>query len=151
MHSNRIFHSSQRSNQGKSIQVKKDNSFLRIGSLRIGSLLGVNTKIPQSPHHQQIRSNRVSAPPSSFDIKLHKNWGSADNVLPHSGQETMGPPKYSVKKRRQKRDLPDFPLPMMECHSMPTTPNLEGRHKSTDGSSDHDSDSNYGFDNNWGS
>lgn len=60
--------------------VEKDNSFLRIGSLRIGSLLGVNTKLPQI-HHHQIRS---SAPPSSFDIKLHKNWGSADNVLPHS-------------------------------------------------------------------
>lgn len=61
---------------------EKDNSFLRIGSLRIGSLLGVNTKLPQIQHlHPQIRS---SAPPSAFDIKLHKNWGSADNVLPHS-------------------------------------------------------------------
>lgn len=62
----------------------------------------------------------------------------------------MGPPKYGVKKRRQKRDLTDYPSPLHECHSMPTTPNLEGRHKATDVSPDRDSDTAYGFDNNWG-
>lgn len=36
---------------------------------------------------------------------------------------------------------------------MPTTPHLEGRHKdgkAADASSEHDSDTAYGFDNNWG-
>lgn len=61
----------------------------------------------------------------------------------------MGPPKYGVKKRRQKRDTTDFSSPLHECHSMPTTPHLEGRHKSTDASPDRDSDTAYGFDNNW--
>lgn len=62
----------------------------------------------------------------------------------------MGPPKYGTKKRRQKRDTTDFSSPLNECHSMPTTPHLEGRHKSTDASPDRDSDTAYGFDNNWG-
>ena len=68
----------------------------------------------------------------------------------------MGPPKYGAKKRRQKRDLTDYPSPLTETHnsrdshSMPTTPNLEGRHKATDVSPDRDSDTAYGFDNNWG-
>lgn len=62
----------------------------------------------------------------------------------------MGPPKYGAKKRRQKRDIPDFPAPLTECHSMPTTPHLEGRLKPNDMSPDRDSDTAYGFDNNWG-
>lgn len=65
----------------------------------------------------------------------------------------MGPPKQSVKKRRAKRDLPDYPTPPMynEYHSMPSTPNLgnlEGRHRSTGDSED--SDTAYGFDTKWG-
>lgn len=62
----------------------------------------------------------------------------------------MGPPKFGVRKRRSKRDLTDFSSPLTECHSMPTTPNLEGRHKATEPSPDRDSDHAYGFDNNWG-
>lgn len=133
--------------------LEKDTSFLRIGSLRIGNLLGVtttNNKMHAIHHHQQIRS---SAPPSSFDLKLHKNWGSADNVLPP--HDTMEPPKFGPKKRRQKRDITDYPSTLTECHSMPTTPNLEGRghHRSElslGNQSDQDSDHAYGFDNNWG-
>ena len=60
----------------------------------------------------------------------------------------MGPPKFGTKKRRQKRDTLDFPAPLTECHSMPTTPHFEGRHKSADPVSD-DDDTAYGFDNNW--
>lgn len=60
----------------------------------------------------------------------------------------MGPPKFGSKKRRQKRDTIDFPAPLTECHSMPTTPHFEGRHKSADPVSD-DDDTAYGFDNNW--
>jgi hypothetical protein len=57
----------------------------------------------------------------------------------------MGPPKGMVKKRKQKRDH-------SECHSMPTTPNFENRgsQRSSDpGGSD--SDTAYGFNDNWGS
>lgn len=61
----------------------------------------------------------------------------------------MGPPKQGVKKRRSKRDIPDYPTPMFnEYHSMPSTPNLEGRHRSTGDSED--SDTAYGFDTKWG-
>lgn len=62
----------------------------------------------------------------------------------------MGPPKFNSKKRRQKRDLPDYPAAFTECHSLPATPNLDGRLKAGSISQDHDSDTAYGFDNNWG-
>lgn len=58
----------------------------------------------------------------------------------------MGPPKFGPKKRRQKRDIPDFPTP--ECHSMPSTPHFEGRHGKAAELSD-DDDTAYGFDNKW--
>lgn len=58
----------------------------------------------------------------------------------------MGPPKFGAKKRRQKRDVPDFPTTLTECHSMPTTPHFDGRHKVDPTSDD---DTSYGFDDNW--
>lgn len=58
----------------------------------------------------------------------------------------MGPPKHSVKKRKQKREYNEH---SSQSHSMPTTPNLESRHnRGSDVGSD--SDSNYGFNENWG-
>lgn len=61
--------------------IEKD-SFLRIGSLRIGNLLG-HTKGHHNNHNFIQRSSMQ--PPSSLDIKVHKNYGSVDNVsLPHS-------------------------------------------------------------------
>ncbi|KAG5678307.1 hypothetical protein PVAND_007993 [Polypedilum vanderplanki] len=116
----------------------QSNSFLRIGSLRIGNLLG-NAK--QSHHHHNNLIQRISMPQQPSTL-THKNthFGSVDNL-----PEIMGPPKNnSVKKRKQKRDDYSF-----QTQSMPTTPNLENRHKSTDldGS---DSDTAYGFHDNWG-
>lgn len=55
----------------------------------------------------------------------------------------MGPPKSMVKKRKQKRDT-------SQSHSMPTTPNLENRgHRNSDPCGS-DSDTAYGFTDNWG-
>lgn len=56
----------------------------------------------------------------------------------------MGPPKNSIKKRKQKRD-------QSECQSMPTTPNLENRSLRNSDPGGSDSDTAYGFSNNWGS
>ncbi|CAO1306834.1 unnamed protein product [Diamesa tonsa] len=138
---------------------EKDLGFLRIGSLNVrvkkttGALshfLGVGT----SSHHHQNRLQpqqtiRSSAPPSSFEHfdRLHKNWGS-DNDVPNGQESLMLPPEtYGSKKRRQKRDVNDSPL--TESHSMPTTPNQQranhNGNQSTE-NSDHDSDTAYGFD-----
>lgn len=61
----------------------------------------------------------------------------------------MAPPKGMVKKRKQKRDYND--ATQNHSHSMPSTPNLESRNSyrssEVDGS---DSDTAYGFTNNWG-
>ncbi|KAL7047843.1 hypothetical protein ACKWTF_003120 [Chironomus riparius] len=122
-------------------KVSEKDSFLRIGSLRIGNLLG-HTKGHHNNHNFIQRSSMQ--PPSSLDIKVHKNYGSVDNVsLPHSIE--MGPPKHSVKKRKQKREHNEHT--MNQSQSMPTTPNLESRHKR--GSDESDSDSAYGFNDNW--
>ncbi|XP_070490153.1 ankyrin repeat domain-containing protein SOWAHC [Chironomus tepperi] len=122
-------------------KVSEKDSFLRIGSLRIGNLLG-HTKGHHNNHNFIQRSSMQ--PPSSLDIKVHKNYGSVDNVsLPHSTE--MGPPKNSVKKRKQKREYNEHT--MHQSQSMPTTPNLETRHKR--GSDESDSDSAYGFNDNW--
>lgn len=53
----------------------------------------------------------------------------------------MGPPKNTVKKRKQKRD---------QCHSMPTTPNLENRSQMNSDPGGSDSDTAYGFTDRWG-
>lgn len=55
----------------------------------------------------------------------------------------MGPPKSLVKKRKQKRDH-------SECHSMPTTPNFENRSQRSSDPGGSDSDTAYGFTDNWG-
>lgn len=76
------------------IEKDKDNSFLRIGSLRIGSLLGVNHKIPSQLHHQM----RTSTPPTSLERMMHKSWGSADNV----------PSTVSYKCHKETKEATEF-------------------------------------------
>lgn len=58
----------------------------------------------------------------------------------------MGPPKHMVKKRKQKRDFPDYHQTISTSQSVPTTPNM--RYKGSN--ADSDSDSAYGFHDTWG-
>ncbi|EAT37948.1 AAEL010122-PA [Aedes aegypti] len=101
---------------------------------------------------------RTSAPPNSayFD-KLHKSWGSADNIPNEDG--TMPPPKYgSVKKRRPKRDVEYDPGNDHFSQSVPTTPSqtrapigilAENPDTESENLGDSDSDTACGFDSNW--
>nr|XP_040220294.2 uncharacterized protein LOC120948236 isoform X2 [Anopheles coluzzii] len=139
---------------------EKDSGFLRIGSLNVrvkktteafSNFLGVGTNQTRIPP-TAIRS---SAPPDTLFIdKLHKSWGSADNIQEDSA---MPPPKYGpVKKRRQKRDIEYDPSNDHFSQSVPTTPSqirapVGPLSENPDGESmgDSDSDTACGFDSNW--
>lgn len=104
-------------------------------------------------HHHLPAHVRASAPPtgSLFDpTKIHKSWGSADNI-PNKDKDMMPPPKDgSMKKRRSKRNADNEQI-SAGYSSMPATPN---QLRSPIGSlseqpSDSDSDSACGFDSNW--
>ncbi|EDO63997.1 AGAP005008-PB [Anopheles gambiae str. PEST] len=140
---------------------KKDSGFLRIGSLNVrvkktteafSNFLGVGTNQTRIPP-TAIRS---SAPPDTLFIdKLHKSWGSADNI--QKEDSAMPPPKYGpVKKRRQKRDIEYDPSNDHFSQSVPTTPSqirapVGPLSENPDGESmgDSDSDTACGFDSNW--
>ncbi|XP_053664706.1 ankyrin repeat domain-containing protein SOWAHB [Anopheles marshallii] len=140
---------------------EKDSGFLRIGSLNVrvkktteafSNFLGVGTHQTRMPS-TAIRS---SAPPDTLFIdKLHKTWGSADNIPKEDS--AMPPPKYGpVKKRRQKRDIEYDPNSEHFSQSMPTTPSqvrapVGTLSENPDGESmgDSDSDTACGFDSNW--
>uniref|UniRef100_A0A182QU79 Uncharacterized protein n=1 Tax=Anopheles farauti TaxID=69004 RepID=A0A182QU79_9DIPT len=140
---------------------EKDSGFLRIGSLNVrvkktteafSNFLGVGTNQTRMPQ-TAIRS---SAPPDALFIdKLHKTWGSADNI--QKEDSTMPPPKYGpVKKRRQKRDIAYDPNNDHFSQSVPTTPSqirapVGPLSENPDGESmgDSDSDTACGFDSNW--
>ncbi|XP_058827933.1 uncharacterized protein LOC131687864, partial [Topomyia yanbarensis] len=142
--------------------TEKDSGFLRIGSLNVrvkktteafSNFLGVGTNTTRLP-----QTLRTSAPPSSaYFEKLHKSWGSADNI-PHE-HGAMPPPKYdSVKKRRPKRDAEYDPMNDHFSQSVPTTPSQsrapigilsENPDTESENPGDSDSDTACGFDSNW--
>lgn len=72
-------------------QAEKDLGFLRIGSL--------NVRVKRTT---EAFSNFLGVGNNSTD-KLHKNWGSADNI-PQGDSRKMPPPKFApIKKRKSKR------------------------------------------------
>lgn len=98
--------------------AEKDLGFLRIGSLNVrvkrtteafSQFLGVATSSASSNHE-----------------KIHKSWGSADNV--QLDQKMMPPPKYAPIKKRRSRRAQDFSsLREHQTASQPTTPLLQGK------------------------
>uniref|UniRef100_A0A182JJR9 ANK_REP_REGION domain-containing protein n=1 Tax=Anopheles atroparvus TaxID=41427 RepID=A0A182JJR9_ANOAO len=154
------------SNEKKEIKARKkhsekDSGFLRIGSLNVrvkktteafSNFLGVGTNQTRIPP----TAIRASAPPDALFIdKLHKTWGSADNI--QQEDSAMPPPKFGgVKKRRQKRDIEYDPSNDQFSQSVPTTPSqvrapVGTLSENPDGESmgDSDSDTACGFDSNW--
>ncbi|XP_059615093.1 uncharacterized protein LOC132260780 [Phlebotomus argentipes] len=150
--------------KAKKKHTERESGFLRIGSLR--NFLGVGS----SHHHgtqnrslirSSVPSNKFATSAERFD-KLHKSWGSADN-LPHN-PANMPPPKNggSAKKRRTRRHadyppvLPGGGVVSSQSQSMPTTPNqprapihILSEHPQGSSMGDSDSDSACGFDSNW--
>ncbi|XP_046677792.1 ankyrin repeat domain-containing protein SOWAHC isoform X3 [Homalodisca vitripennis] len=106
-------------------QSEKDSGFLRIGSLN-------------------VRVKRTTEAFSNFlgvgnADKLHKTWGSADN-LPQGDARKMPPPKHApIKKRKSKRAM-DFAQPIPRPESVISTKS---------GGADSDSDTAAGFGTQW--
>lgn len=97
--------------------AEKDLGFLRIGSLNVrvkrtteafSQFLGVATSSASSNHE-----------------KIHKSWGSADNV--QLDQKMMPPPKYAPIKKRSRRAQDFSSLREHQAASQPTTPLLQGK------------------------
>ncbi|XP_017770773.1 PREDICTED: uncharacterized protein LOC108558383, partial [Nicrophorus vespilloides] len=111
----------------------KDLGFLRIGSLNVrvkktteafSSFLGVGGGGSIDPIAE----------------KMHKGWGSADNL----GQDMPAPKGLGGSKRKSKR-----PLQQSGTHSNPGTPNQQQRIIQRHSLQDSDSDTAAGFDQNW--
>ncbi|XP_037933366.1 uncharacterized protein LOC119668060 [Teleopsis dalmanni] len=152
---------------------------LRMGNTQPMKTMTMTTPLGMS--NQQL-SSRASVPISNskFD-KIHKSWGSADNI-PHNGKNTnmytkdlMPPPKsVAAVKKRQKSSkhssvtssaTTDSPRGSISSSnsssnlysgycSMPTTPNQLRAPigmASANNMGDSDSDSACGFDSNWSS
>ncbi|KAK1118757.1 hypothetical protein K0M31_014757 [Melipona bicolor] len=104
--------------------AEKDLGFLRIGSLNVrvkrtteafSQFLGVATS-----------SSASSSSSSNNNEKIHKSWGSADNV--QLDQKMMPPPKYAPIKKRRSRRAQDFGSSRNhQAASQPTTPLLQGK------------------------
>ncbi|CAH0546749.1 unnamed protein product [Brassicogethes aeneus] len=114
---------------------KKDLGFLRIGSLNVrvkktteafGNFLGMGNS-----------GNIV--PLETMNEKVHKGWGSADNV---AKENVMGAPKGYAAKKKSKRPID---AGMNSTPTTPKTPTKSIRHFANDS----DSDTAAGFDSNW--
>ncbi|KAK0092928.1 hypothetical protein PV326_000301 [Microctonus aethiopoides] len=139
---------------------KKDLGFLRIGSL--------NVRVKRTTEaFSQFLGVATSA--NTNHEKIHKTWGSADNIQEH---KIMPPPRYApIKKRRSKKaqdflssrghiavSQPSTPLPQTKDLTHKNTKSFNRRPSSTTAilpiassiiSHDSDSDGACGFDSAW--
>ncbi|XP_044748919.1 ankyrin repeat domain-containing protein SOWAHC isoform X2 [Coccinella septempunctata] len=116
-------------------QSDKDLGFLRIGSLNVR----VKKTTEAFSNFLGVGSGSVSSLDGAAD-KLHKGWGSADNV---NTQEIMQAPKGYIGRKKSKYSSGSI------SNSTPTTPKQSrGMHVQL-GNQDSDSDTAAGFDNQW--
>ncbi|XP_006558998.1 ankyrin repeat domain-containing protein SOWAHB isoform X6 [Apis mellifera] len=107
----------------RKIKARKKHAEKDLGFLRIGSL-NVRVKRTTEAFSQFLGVATSSA--SSNHEKIHKSWGSADNV--QLDQKMMPPPKYAPIKKRRSRRAQDFSsLREHQTASQPTTPLLQGK------------------------
>ncbi|CAK9829527.1 Ankyrin repeat domain-containing protein SOWAHC [Anthophora retusa] len=150
----------------RKIKARKKHAEKDLGFLRIGSL-NVRVKRTTEAFSQFLGVATSSA--SSNHEKIHKSWGSADNV--QFEQKMMPPPKYApIKKRRSRRaqdfgssrdhqvaSQPSTPLPQGKVsrsshsvHRRPTsTTAVSSAVSRTQQNNDSDSDTACGFDSAW--
>ncbi|XP_076665296.1 ankyrin repeat domain family member sosondowah isoform X3 [Andrena cerasifolii] len=107
----------------RKIKARKKHAEKDLGFLRIGSL-NVRVKRTTEAFSQFLGVATSSA--SSNHEKIHKSWGSADNV--QLDQKMMPPPKYAPIKKRRSRRAQDFGSSRnQQVASQPCTPLLQGR------------------------
>ncbi|XP_076248287.1 uncharacterized protein LOC143188107 isoform X3 [Calliopsis andreniformis] len=105
------------------IKARKKHAEKDLGFLRIGSL-NVRVKRTTEAFSQFLGVATSSA--SSNHEKIHKSWGSADNV--QLDQKMMPPPKYAPIKKRRSRRAQDFGSSRdQHAASQPSTPLLQGK------------------------
>nr|XP_034185884.1 ankyrin repeat domain-containing protein SOWAHB isoform X10 [Osmia lignaria] len=107
----------------RKIKARKKHAEKDLGFLRIGSL-NVRVKRTTEAFSQFLGVATSSA--SSNHEKIHKTWGSADNV--QVDQKVMPPPKYAPIKKRRSRRAQDFSASRdHQVASQPSTPLLQGK------------------------
>nr|XP_012146171.1 PREDICTED: ankyrin repeat domain-containing protein SOWAHB isoform X5 [Megachile rotundata] len=107
----------------RKIKARKKHAEKDLGFLRIGSL-NVRVKRTTEAFSQFLGVATSSA--SSNHEKIHKTWGSADNV--QLEQKMMPPPKYAPIKKRRSRRAQDFSSSRdHQPASQPSTPLLQGK------------------------
>ncbi|XP_050301594.1 uncharacterized protein LOC126739818 [Anthonomus grandis grandis] len=125
--------------KGRKKQSDKDLGFLRIGSLNVR----VKKTTEAFSNFLGVGNSGSINPSESMGDKVHKGWGSADNV----NKDSMPAPKSYVSRKKSKRAI-DSGL-----SSTPTTPKTPVKNFSSislpNQTNDSDSDSAAGFDSNW--
>ncbi|XP_012279446.1 ankyrin repeat domain-containing protein SOWAHB [Orussus abietinus] len=106
----------------RKIKARKKHAEKDLGFLRIGSL-NVRVKRTTEAFSQFLG---VASSAASNAEKIHKTWGSADNIQDH---KVMPPPKYAPIKKRRSRRAQDFPASrnQQQAASQPTTPTPRGK------------------------
>ncbi|KAK7873830.1 hypothetical protein R5R35_005809 [Gryllus longicercus] len=117
----------------RKIKARKKQSEKELGFLRIGSL---NMRVKRTT---EAFSNFLGVGTTNSE-KLHKSWGSADNIQ-QVDRRIMPPPKVApIKKRGSRRGGQDY----SGSHSTPSTPPSHTRT-----AHDSDSDTACGFGSDW--
>ncbi|KYN04215.1 Ankyrin repeat domain-containing protein 57 [Cyphomyrmex costatus] len=107
------------------IKARKKHAEKDLGFLRIGSL---NVRVKRTTEaFSQFLGVATSSTTNNNNEKIHKSWGSADNV--QLEQKLMPPPKYAPIKKRRSRRPQDFGCSQeqQQVASQPTTPLLQGK------------------------
>ncbi|XP_012053979.1 PREDICTED: ankyrin repeat domain-containing protein SOWAHB [Atta cephalotes] len=107
------------------IKARKKHAEKDLGFLRIGSL---NVRVKRTTEaFSQFLGVATSSTTNNNNEKIHKSWGSADNV--QLEQKLMPPPKYAPIKKRRSRRPQDFGSSQerQQVASQPTTPLLQGK------------------------
>lgn len=105
----------------RKIKARKKHAEKDLGFLRIGSL-NVRVKRTTEAFSQFLG---VASSTASNNEKIHKSWGSADNI--QLERKMMPPPKYAPIKKRRSRRAQDFASTRQQTSSQPSTPLLQGR------------------------
>ncbi|XP_058793208.1 ankyrin repeat domain-containing protein SOWAHB [Phymastichus coffea] len=110
----------------RKIKARKKHAEKDLGFLRIGSL-NVRVKRTTEAFSQFLGVATNNA--SNNNEKIHKSWGSADNL---PADKMMPPPKYAPIKKRRSRRATDF-VSNRQQHpaSQPTTPTPTGKSTTT--------------------
>ncbi|XP_030767459.1 ankyrin repeat domain-containing protein SOWAHB isoform X2 [Sitophilus oryzae] len=127
--------------KGRKKQSDKDLGFLRIGSFNVR----VKKTTEAFSNFLGVGSSSSVTPVDSMSDKVHKGWGSADNL---NKEIIMGPPKnYGSRKKSKKNET--------SMGSIPSTPKTPTKNYSSTSlpiantNNDSDSDSAAGFDSSW--